>query len=90
MFGVGEELAKLAAQQADGVFLQAQLVLASVADALVHPASGGDRVGAHGVDLAHDPDRDALARRRERCALAGEAGADDQDVVFGHRQPGTL
>src|SRR5581483_318933 len=39
----GEELAKLAAQQADGVFLQAQLVLASVADALVHPAGGGDR-----------------------------------------------
>src|SRR5690349_15965929 len=37
----GEELAKLAAQHADGVFLQAQLVLASVDDAAGHPTSGG-------------------------------------------------
>lgn len=37
----GEELAKLAAQHADGVFLQAQLVLASVADAARYPASAG-------------------------------------------------
>lgn len=37
----GEELAKLAAQHADGVFLQAQLVLASVADAARYPTSAG-------------------------------------------------
>ena len=36
------------------------------------------------MDLAHDRDRHALARRGERRALAGQAGADDEDVVFGH------
>jgi hypothetical protein len=36
------------------------------------------------VDLAEDADRHALLGGGEGGALAGEAGADDQDVVCGH------
>src|ERR1700760_4026644 len=39
----GEEIAKLAAQQADGVFSQAQIVLAWVGDAVADPPASGSR-----------------------------------------------
>ena len=42
------------------------------------------RVRAHGVDLGHDRHRRALLGRGQRCTLAGQAGADDQDVMGGH------
>ncbi len=44
----------------------------------------GDRVRADGVDLGDDRDRRAGLGRRQRGPLAGQAGADDQDVVRGH------
>src|SRR3712207_7690080 len=47
--------------------------------------SGGDRVRADRVDLAHDRDRRARVGGREGGALAGQAGTDDEDVVRGHR-----
>ena len=50
----------------------------------VDPAGGRDRVRAHGVDLGDDRDRCAGLRGRQRRALAGEAGADDQNVMGGH------
>jgi hypothetical protein len=50
----------------------------------VDPARRGVGVRAHGMDLAHDPDRRPRIRRGEGRALAGEAGTDDEDVVGGH------
>ena len=48
--------------------------------------AAGGRVGVRsdGVDLAHDRHGRPGAGGRERGALAGEAGADDQHVVGGH------
>ena len=50
----------------------------------VDAARGRVGVGADRVDLAHDGDGRAGARRGDRGALAGQAGADDEDVVCGH------
>ena len=58
------------------------------ADRGVDPAGGGHRVRADRVDLAHDRDGRARVGRRERGALAGEAGPDDQDVVCWHGPSG--
>ena len=54
------------------------------ADRGVDAAGGRDRVRAHRVDLAHDRHARARSGGGERRALAGEAGADDQDVVCWH------
>ena len=50
----------------------------------VDPALRGVGVRAHRMDLADDPDRDAVLGGGEGRALSGEAGSDDQDVVGGH------
>jgi hypothetical protein len=50
----------------------------------VDAARGRVGVRSNGMDLGHDRHGRALAGRRERRALAGQAGADDQDVVSGH------
>ena len=50
----------------------------------VDAARRGVGVRADGVDLAHDPHGGAGVGGREGGALAGQAGADDQDVVAGH------
>ena len=60
------------------------------ADRGVDAAGGRHRVRAHRVDLAHDRDRHPFARRGEGRALAGQAGADDQYVMFGHRFLGVV
>jgi len=77
----GEELAKLTAQQADGVFLQAQLVLASVTDAALYPPVGGERslestISAirrrmPGIDTAavFDADKDVMTVDSDSVAL---------------------
>ena len=55
------------------------------ADGRVDASGRGHRVRAHGVNLAHDRDARARTGRSQSGALASEAGADDQDVVCGHR-----
>jgi hypothetical protein len=41
-------------------------------------------MGADGVDLGDDPDGCARLCRAEGGALAGEAGAYDEDIMLGH------
>jgi hypothetical protein len=36
------------------------------------------------VDLADDPHRRAGVGRRQRCALPGESGSYDENIVLGH------
>ena len=50
----------------------------------VDAARGRVGVRADRVDLAHDGDGRPGARGGERSALAGQSGADDEDVVCGH------
>ena len=52
----------------------------------VDPALGGIGVGADRVDLADDPDRYAFLGGREGGALAGEAGADYENVMSRHER----
>src|SRR5690349_11742635 len=52
----------------------------------VDPALGSVGMRANRVDLADDPDRDALLRGGECGALAGEAGADHQYVMGWHER----
>ena len=50
----------------------------------VDPALGGVGVGADGVDLGDDAHRGPRLGRAEGGALAGEAGAYDEDIMLGH------
>src|SRR4051794_25375640 len=50
----------------------------------VDAARGRVGVRSNRVDLAHDRDRGSRARGGECGALAGESGADDEYVVYGH------
>ena len=50
----------------------------------VDPAGGRDGVRADGVDLGDDRHRGAGFGRRQGGPLAGEPGADDQDVMRRH------
>ena len=75
---VGEVVGAL--DRVEGVRLPAVVLVQRRVD----PALGGVRVRADGVDLADDPDRDALLRSGKRGALSGEAGSDHQDVVVRH------
>ena len=54
----------------------------------VDPPGGRHGVRADGVHLAQDRDGRARVGRRQGRPLAGEAGADDEDVVLWHRGSG--
>ena len=56
----------------------------SLLERRVDAALGGVGVRAHRVDLADDPDRDALLGGGEGRPLPGEPGSDHQYVVSGH------
>jgi hypothetical protein len=65
----------------EGVRLPAVVLLKRGVDATLR----GIGVGADGVDLADDPDRDALFGRGERGPLSRETRPDHQDVMVRHR-----
>jgi hypothetical protein len=76
----------------DGV-ARVLLPVVVVVDRGVDPTGRGDGVRAHGMDLGDDRHRGPGPGGGERRALAGEAGAEDEDVVGRHAgipiRPGT-